>query len=405
MMTPSRSQRLRRGKAPSEGFSLIELLVAMAVFLIIGSVSFTLFSKHQALLSEEQMTVGLNIGLRNALAQVQLDVVNAGNGLNVGGTNIPAWPVGVTIINSDPTPEQCFQAATFNEAGALISLPVYYAACFDQLNVVVVDPNTPPIHSCAATGCSLVTSAGATTTLNGQPPPPYTASQIYGNFHAGDKVLFVQSCSASGGHAAANSSGCMFTTAILAGVGAVNTSAPGCAAGCVNLTFNSTLVGGGNNASNDPLGMTTNAPAAVLTDQYGPGDWVVRLLPITYKVDATHVDSTNEPDPQLIRTQAGVANALMDQVIGFKVGAALWNNANTSTFQYNYNAASYSTGFDPPGTNAYQYNLIRSVRVSIIGRTEPNPTNPYRNLFDQGPYQIRGNSIIVDPRNLTMNND
>jgi prepilin-type N-terminal cleavage/methylation domain-containing protein len=396
MMTLSRVQGLGRGKASSDGFSLLELMVAMGIFLLISSVAFTLFSRHQALLSEEQLVVGLNIGLRNALAQVQLDVVNAGNGLNVGGTNIPAWPVGVTIINSNPTATQCDPQAS--------SPPVYAAACFDQLNIVVIDPNTPPIHPCAGTGCSLVTSAGATTTLNGQPSPPYTASQVTG-FQAGDKVLFVQSCSASGGHAAVNSSGCMFTTAILAGVGPVNTSAPGCAAGCVNLTFNSTLVGGGNHASNDPLGMTTNAPATVLTDQYGPGDWVVRLLPITYSVNATNVDSSNEPDPQLIRAQAGKANVLMDQVIGFKVGAALWNNSNTSTFQYNYNAASYSTGADPPGTNAYQYNLIRSVRVSIIGRTEPNPTNPYRNLFDQGPYQIRGNSIIVDPRNLTMNND
>jgi hypothetical protein len=87
----------------------------------------------------------------------------------------------------------------------------------------------------------------------------------------------------------------------------------------------------------------------------------------------------------------------MDQVIGFKVGAALWNNANTSLFQYNYNTLNYST---PNG-----FNLIRSVRVSIIGRTQPDSTNPYRNAFDSGPYQIRGNSIIVDPRNLTMNSD
>jgi hypothetical protein len=142
--------------------------------------------------------------------------------------------------------------------------------------------------------------------------------------------------------------------------------------------------------------MTTNAPAAELTDQFSQNDWVVRLLPITYTVNANHVDGSNQSDPQLVRTQAGIPNVLMDQVIAFKVGAALWNNV-TSTFQYNYDAKTYST--------PYQYNLIRSVRASIIGRTEPNPTNPYRNPFDQGPYQIRGNSVIVDPRNLTMNSD
>ena len=58
-----------------------------------------------------------------------------------------------------------------------------------------------------------------------------------------------------------------------------------------------------------------------------------------------------------------------------------------------------------PHIHPNEFNLIRSVRVSIIGRTQPNPTNPYRNPFDSGPYQIRGNSIIVNPRNLTMNND
>jgi hypothetical protein len=189
----------------------------------------------------------------------------------------------------------------------------------------------------------------------------------------------------------------MFTTAILTSAGTTSTAGPGCAAGCVDLTFNSTLALGANNASNDPLGMTTNAPATQLTAQFGPNDWVVRLLPITYSVNATHVDSTNEPDPQLMRTQAGTSNVLMDQVITFKVGAALWNNSNTITFQYNYNAATYST--------PYSYNLIRSVRVSLIGRTEPAPTDPYRNPFDSGPYQIRGNSVIVDPRNLTMNSD
>ena len=135
MMTSSRGQRLWGGEASSEGFSLLELLVAMGVFLLVSSVSFTLFSRHQALLSEEQTTVGLNIGLRNALAQIQLDVVNAGNGL-ILGTNVPAWPVGVTIQNSNPTTAQCDPTA---------SNPTRLCrACFDQLNVILADPRHHP---------------------------------------------------------------------------------------------------------------------------------------------------------------------------------------------------------------------------------------------------------------------
>jgi prepilin-type N-terminal cleavage/methylation domain-containing protein len=394
MMTPSRGQRLLGGKAFSKGFSLLELLVAMAVFLVVGAAAFTLFSRHQALLRQEQGIVGLNIGLRNALAQVQLDAVNAGNGL-ILGTNVPAWPVGVTIYNSNPTTTQCNPTAS--------NPPVYVDACFDKLNVILADPNTPAIHPQNSSGLSISTSSG--TTLYGAVPSVinpatgnlFTAAQLAAKYNRGDQVLFVQSC--SGGSLAYNSSGCKFTTAILTAAGTPSTTTPP-GPNFVSLAFNSTLTpgppgpppslpyAGSNNASNDPLGMTTNAAAGQLTDSFGPNDWVVRLSPITYSVN------TNDPtDPQLIRTQAGTQNVLMDQVVAFKVGAAWWNNPNTSTYQYEYNSNNYSNDFA----------LIRSVRVSLIGRSRADPTNPYRNPFDSGPYQIRGSSIIVDPRNLTMN--
>ena len=62
---------MRRINAP--GFSLIELMVAMSVFLLVSITSFTLFSRHQSLLSQEQGMAGLNIGLRNALSQLQIE--------------------------------------------------------------------------------------------------------------------------------------------------------------------------------------------------------------------------------------------------------------------------------------------------------------------------------------------
>jgi prepilin-type N-terminal cleavage/methylation domain-containing protein len=384
MMTPSRGQRLLVGEAFGEGFSLLELLVAMAVFMIVSAASFTLFSRHQALLTQEQGIVGLNIGLRNALTQMQLDVVNAGNGL-ILGSNVPAWPVGVTIYNSNPTTTQCNPTAS--------NPPAYTDACFDKLNVILVDPNTPAIHPQTSGGLSISTSSS--TTLYGAVPSvinpatgnPFTAAQLAAKFNAGDQVLFVQAC--SGGSHASASSGCTFTTAILTAAGTPSAATPP-GPNFVSLTFNSTLTGGINNASNDLLGMTTNAPAGELADSFGPNDWVVRLLPITYSVN------TNDPtDPQLIRTQAGTPNVLMDQVVAFKVGAAWWNNPNTSTYQYEYNSNNYFNDFT----------RVRSIRVSLIGRSRADPTNSYRNPFDSGPYQIRGNSVIVNPRNLTMNND
>jgi len=159
-------------------------------------------------------------------------------------------------------------------------------------------------------------------------------------------------------------------------------------------------------------------PSGKLTNSFCSTDWVLRLLPIQYSVIVSNTVNGIE-DPQLIRqhkdstTGATVKDVLMDQIVGFKVGAATWNNAlnlgtGSSTFDYCYSSGTYC---DPPNNTILGYNndftLVRSVRVTIIGRTAPStdPTYTYRNPFDGGPYQIRGSSIVVDPRNLTMGND
>ena len=389
-MTKNSQRRHSLGrKATAAGFSLVELIVAMTVFLVVSAASFTLFSRHEALLSQEQGITGLNIGLRNALSMLQIDVVNAGSG-QIMGPNVPAWPVGVTIWNGNPTTAQCNPAATY---------PATYAsACFDQLNVVMVDANTPPLHpQNPCTGGAFDTSAGsplvATIPINPATGLPYPLASVYPNFHSGDQILFI------------SGSGAKFTTAVLTANGAAVT-------GNVQLSFSPTLATGRNNPGtspptpaippNDPISMTVYAPASELTNTFCSSDWVLRLLPIQYSVNVA-----NTSDPQLVRTQAGVQSVVMDQVIGFKVGAAWWNSG-TSTFAYCYNTGAYC---DPPTNSIPGYNndftYVRSVRVTLIGRTAPStdPTYTYRNPFDQGPYQIRGSSIIVNPRNLTMNND
>ena len=72
---------LRRAKR-SSGFSLLELMIAMAVFVIIGGAAMTLFRQNTNLFTDQQGTTALNINLRNALTQIQNDVVNAANGYN-----------------------------------------------------------------------------------------------------------------------------------------------------------------------------------------------------------------------------------------------------------------------------------------------------------------------------------
>jgi hypothetical protein len=428
----------------------------MTVFLIVSAASFTLFSRHEALLSQTQGIAGLNIGLRNALGQIQMDVVNSGSGV-IQGPNVPAWPVGVTIINSNPTAAQCNPSAT--------TPATYASACFDQLNVVTVDTTTPPIqptNSC--TTSEFDTSAGAALLATVANPPTgtqLTAAQVAAKYFNGDKLLFVQ------GEPPYN-----YTTAILTANGTTSGSN-------VKLTFNPTLgisgsyPNGGNNSpgnpnatppvlpANDPISMTVYAPGSEVTRLYCSTDFVLRMLPITYSVSVT-----NTSDPQLTRTQAGTTNVLMDQVIGFKVGAA-WRNSNLaqSTVSTNYETVTYISGtvfpsdgswtnqtitiggsyytvasvqatanpptltlttgqdagwqtnvtLNGPITQTYTYDysngdynsdyaLVQAVRVTLIGRTTPStdPTYTYRNPFDLGPYQIRGSSVIVNPRNLTM---
>ncbi len=354
----------KAGKAA--GFTLIEFLVAMSVFIVVTGAVFTLFRKDDPLFNQQQNMAGLNITLQNSITQIQVDGVNAGTGY-YSGTNIPNWPVGITIQNSAvPTVGQCGDNANFT----------YNANCFDQLNIITSDPNTVPRHLGLAAGCISTTSSPMVLYTPGFTNAQLTA--LAALYKSGDQLLLVAS------------DGSLMTTVKLTANGAVS-------AGAVSLSFATTNASGQNTAANDPLGITTNTGAAdnphtQLGTQYCNADWVLRLLPISYKVD-----DTNQANPKLVRTQAGVSDVIAENIIGFKVGAALWNDTHdTGGTTYSYNAANFGSGFD--------YSIIRSVRVSIIGRTPPTAGSAitFRNSYDNGPYQIQGLSVVINPRNLSM---
>jgi prepilin-type N-terminal cleavage/methylation domain-containing protein len=323
--------RLRSARRKASGFTLIELMVAMGVFLVIGGAAMSLFSQHAKLFGDQQSQAGLNISLRNSLAQMQGDAVNAANGFFQSSTS--AWPIGVTITN--------------------------VAGGFDTLNIITAASIPAPLNA----GCILTT--GTTVTI--VPPAGLTAAQ----FNANDEILFL------------NGAGNQMTTAKL--------SAAGAAAGAnITLTFNPTNADGTNSAANDKLGITTqlfdSSDNDKLATQFcqNTGDWVVKLSSITYTVNAAN---------QLTRqVGANAADVVADQIIAFKVGASTYvtTGGGTSTSSYRY---------DAPG---YKANLIRSVRVSLIGRTPPSLTT-FKNTFDGGNYKIEALSLIINPRNLTMN--
>jgi prepilin-type N-terminal cleavage/methylation domain-containing protein len=365
------------------GFSLIELLVAMAVFLIVSAASFTLFQRHQALLSQQQGMGGLNIGLRNALTQIQIDAANAGSGVTPAlGPLVPAWQVGVTITNQNPT--SACNGPNYT----------YTGTCFDWLNVIIADPNTPPWNPQNATGGAINThdtSQGAGTMYAAVPAGfTYTAAQYAANFKTGDTILLVS---------VSTTQQPTFTT--------VNLTAPGTApSGRIVLTYTPTYATGVN-PQDTKFNITTRAASTALGVSFQPTDWLVRLAPITYCVDATPncVTTTPDPDnPKLMReVSGGSTDVVMDQVISFKVGAAVYDSTN-DVFNYLYCDGNASDDSTCPGYND-DYTQVWSIRVTLVGRTPPNPTDPYRNLFDQGPYQVLGSSIMVNLRNLTMRSD
>lgn len=337
------------------GFTLPELVVSIGLFMLISAEAFTLVGRQQTLFRQQQDLTAINVSLRNAASQIQLEGTNAGAGIFTGA-NIPDWPVGITIVNTSPG-TSCYTGSTHT----------YGANCFDTLNVIMADPNTPPLHPQASpSGCVATTATSAYVPI----ATGLTAAQTAALFKTGDQLMFLKS------------DGSQVGTTVLTANGLVSGT-------LIKLQHNATNADGTNTTANDPISISTHLNTK-LGVTFCSTDWLLRLTPITYSVDSSV--STN---PKLVRTQAGVTSVISQQIIGFRVGATLWNGT-TVNGSYNYTASTYS--------NPYDFSLVRSIRVSVIGRTTPN-SNPeyyFRNTFDGGAYQVQGISAVISPRNLSM---
>ncbi len=437
MTTTIARKRKRSGNKPmaraEHGFSLLELVMAMAIFLIVSGMSFSLFNQQQASAKLLQGLTGLNVSLRNAATLLQVDLAGAGSGY-FQQVNMPSWPVGVTLVNTMVANVNCNTGT------------VYSSTCFDQINIVVAatpaincgpaQPCYPPIHvaDCGAAGSGSNTSAGtacgqfATTIVNGV-TTVWTLAQTAAAFSSGDQLLFL------------NNTGTQVTTVKLTANAAVSGT-------YVKFTFNATNADGSTTSSaNDPLdiawcdGLSNCASSfggatSGLSASYLNNGWIIKLAPINYLVCAgpgsnatwcadTSSTSPDIQDPKLMRVQNGIANVVMEQVIGFRAGATLWNGGivagtgdettdnDSVSANYDYLASTYciggvvtTTGCTGGTSAPYRFSLIRAVRVSLIGRTPPsNADSEFHNSFDNGRYQVQGIAVVVNPRNMSMNDN
>jgi prepilin-type N-terminal cleavage/methylation domain-containing protein len=273
----SKSCRPPRGNRAA-GFTLIEFMVAMAMFVVLGGAVLEMFAKQAPYFTRQQNLVGVNIAIQNAVSQLQVDLVNAGTGY-YPGTIISSWPIGVTVQNQLSTNPACNVAATFT----------YTATCFDTLNILTLNPNTVPAHptdpsgggtasNCSDLTDSLTAPTAGTRTLYILPniiagdtlAQELTATAA--GFSQGDQLLLVTS-SPGGSHgtigpqgisSAASSNGILVNSIVLTG-------APVVGANSVGLLYHSTGL-----IMNDNLYISTQY-STNLGYHYCPQDWVMKL--------------------------------------------------------------------------------------------------------------------------------
>lgn len=409
----------------ARGFSLLELLVAMLVFLIVAGAAFSLFDRHMAIVGRQQNLSGVNINLRNAISLIQMDLAGAGQNLLATVPGAAPFALGVVVQNNVPG-----KAPTCAPAPGSWAYPTL-SACYDSMTII--SPNVKaPVLVIADPGNR--EGLAASSIIFAADPNNGNLTTDAAAFNDGDEILVVQDNSKLSAPpptcgSAAISFYCMTVVTLTKG-GEV-------AGGKIQLQHNPTGANGQaqncpGSSCTDPLGVIFNAGHSngtnftnALGAGFTNGAYIIDLgnggTQVTYTVQANPANAT---DAQLVRCPGaacalGGAQVLADQVIGFKIGAGLTNNEQVADdiASFFYDASQYCNGaindngctvLPPPAANIdpYDYSLIRSLRVSMIARTAPNSDLSLRgfaNGFDGGPYMVQQASVVVDLRNMSMN--
>jgi len=452
-----------------QGTTLLELVFAVVLFTIISGVAFSLMYQQQNSSQGTQGQVALNMALRSTESLLQMDLANAGNGYyQIQGMGNNA--LGVSINNNVvPSGGTCTWLVSPPPTNPMLPTKNYGSNCFDQLTVLsYVDPSlgyaTPvlnPVPVSPATTVNVHTSSSVVASV----PTSYTGTfaQAVAAFNVGDYLLFLT----NDGPASAGSSFPAYTVVKITSIASssANSTITFGFTPTTNSNGSNSMTSDPFNLSTCDGAATCPTPSVVnagppadnfITASFAATDYILKLVPVSYQVCNGPGTSTvpasptvltgalyscdqtaNSPDianPKLWRTMksnatqgtpatpAGcslsgstggccpanyVCSVVMEQILGFKVGASIWNAANPSNTDvpyYNYDASSYS--INTAADQAFNFGNLVSVRVSIIGRTAPAITQNYvyKNNFDGGPYQVQGMALVVNPRNLNQQN-
>jgi hypothetical protein len=121
-------------------------MIAAFIFTVVSGAAFSLLASHLPVFNRQQNLAEVNIALRNAVAQMQLDIANAGANF-YPSANVPNYPVGVVLTNHVVAPGGDCRTGT----------PLQYSTnCFDKMSIIIADKNTPPANLQAA----VVTTSG-----------------------------------------------------------------------------------------------------------------------------------------------------------------------------------------------------------------------------------------------------
>ncbi|MDR3762645.1 MAG: prepilin-type N-terminal cleavage/methylation domain-containing protein [Acidobacteriota bacterium] len=326
------------------GFTLLELVVAIALFLVLGLAAVQLTQRSAGVSVGQQAQSALNLTIRNVAAQLQIDLMNAGTGY-FPTYDIPGAPLGVTVATTSNAAYDTVTILSFNSA--LVAHPS--AALDTTTGSITVTPISPATPSKLAAGYSGAELMIFSDTVNSETGRPYITTFPVKSASAGTSTVTVTMTTAN----------------------SLPTPSTGA---CTSGTWNTDPLQISTGGAND-VGVDGNTYCYLLTT-FDTTDWVLITQSITYSVNASN---------QLVRTANGVSAVIADNILSFKVGAMIEGG---STFSYI--------------PSSYSPRNIRALRLSFLGSSTPDPTNPFQNTLDGGHYRIEGASIMVNPRNLSL---